>query len=691
MITTIAHHEIVVGMAGTFDVENYGDLLFPLIAGEALRRRDRRIRVWPFSVNRKSAPSWPFQVRSMEEMAASLPTLSAMLIGGGHIVRFDERYPVSVPVDVDMPVAYWLIPAIHAALAGKPVIWNAVAAQTDAPRVPWYDELVRQALVSSYFVGVRDIASRDHLAKLAPEASIELLPDTAFGLSRLWPLEEKSAEFANWRLSLGLEGRYGVIQANPAVGYHRSTIESLAKSMGVDLVILPVSWCHGDRAEEFPKLKGRVFLSREWLGPKLISEIIGRSEFVVASSLHACITAISYGVPGLRVPICSDRKFELLDAFSGIVRIDRKNAVAYLIDRGHGTEPRVTEYADQLDRYWDMVCEIVLQPQMEHCNLSRPLVLCSIAKAREIDGRVGIIRRLAVTLRKLIGHLTSKQRAVIRHRLFLLKAVGVSAFRWAIPTPSAPDAEMESTAEAPAAPRRSLERSAERILKLNRIEQVKIATEPYKWAFIDQLFSIEQAALLSASFPRDKFKRLKGSDGEKGYEYMSRSLIHMGASVPSYPEGLSPTWRALADELLSPEYRSALSRFTGEDLASALLEVNVLHYGPGSWLGPHLDLTEKMITHVLYFNETWDAENGGCLNILRSADQTDVVAEILPVVGNSVLLVRSNRSWHSVSPVVRDCRTSRCSVNVIFHLPGSVSTMWPPGTNPVLHDCAAAT
>lgn len=224
------------------------------------------------------------------------------------------------------------------------------------------------------------------------------------------------------------------------------------------------------------------------------------------------------------------------------------------------------------------------------------------------------------------------------------------------------------------------------MLDLHRIAQKKMETKPYQWAFIDQLFSAEDAAQLASSFPRDKFKKVAGYDGEKGYEYMSRSLIHMGATVPSHAEALSPAWRALANDLLSPEYRSSLKKITGKDLTKVPMEVNVIHYGPGAFLGPHVDLKAKMMTHVLYFNETWNQQHGGCINILRSSDPADVLTEVLPVVGNSVLLVRSNQSWHSVSRVVPECKTSRRSLNVIFHLPGSVSTMWPPRDNPVLQD-----
>jgi hypothetical protein len=217
------------------------------------------------------------------------------------------------------------------------------------------------------------------------------------------------------------------------------------------------------------------------------------------------------------------------------------------------------------------------------------------------------------------------------------------------------------------------------MLDLERIAAQKMEAAPYQWAFIDRLFSTADAARLADSFPQDKFKTVAGYDGEKGFEYLSRSLIHMGATVPSGVEGLSPAWRELAEELLSPEYRSALKRMSGRDLTATTLEVNVIQYGPGAFLGPHVDLWAKIMTHTLYFNTTWNAPQGGTINILRSSDPADIVIRVPPIAGSSVLLVRSRKSWHSVSRVADDCRVARRSINVIFHRPGSVSTMWPPG------------
>jgi len=84
--------------------------------------------------------------------------------------------------------------------------------------------------------------------------------------------------------------------------------------------------------------------------PQTDREIIARSELTVASSLHACITALSYGVPVARVPIAWGRnKFELLNEFEGIVPIDKREALSCLIQRGRQVEPQVRECADRLD------------------------------------------------------------------------------------------------------------------------------------------------------------------------------------------------------------------------------------------------------------------------------------------------------------------------------------------------------
>lgn len=404
---------IDVGIVGTFDIENYGDLLFPLIAQAALARREPRIRVLPFSVNHRSEPSWPFQVHSTADMLESVSSLSAMLIGGGQIVRFDKGYPVHVASEIDLPIAYWLVPAVLAATMGRPVIWNAVGAWADSPPAPWYDDLVRTVFSASYSIGVRDAASLEHLARLAPRADMRFLPDTAFGLSRLWPLEQESEGYRRWRQSLGIEGGYVVIQANHAISRYRSTIESVLKSDSMGrrrAVVLPICRCHGDRTEGFPAMQADLVPEPAWLAPQLITEIIRRSELVIASSLHACIAALSYGVPVARAPVSvppSDRKFELLQGFEGVASIEEPEALRRVAQRGRTIERQVLEHADRLDRHWDEIAQVAVEPNPRHRDRSMALMLGWTTRA------CGDIERMANRRR---GSLVARIAGAFRHR-----------------------------------------------------------------------------------------------------------------------------------------------------------------------------------------------------------------------------------------------------------------------------------
>jgi Rps23 Pro-64 3,4-dihydroxylase Tpa1-like proline 4-hydroxylase len=224
------------------------------------------------------------------------------------------------------------------------------------------------------------------------------------------------------------------------------------------------------------------------------------------------------------------------------------------------------------------------------------------------------------------------------------------------------------------------------MIDLDRILHQQLETNPYRWAVVDKLFSPSDAEALAATFPHDHFKRLSHYGGDKDSEYEARALVGMGEHGISRPETLSRAWQALANDFLSPAYRAALSSLTRTNLSDAVLEVNVFHYPPGGLLGPHPDLQDKIVTHVLYFNRSWNDEDGGCLTILRSSDPGDIARTVSPVVGNSAVLVRSDDSWHAVSPVVKNCRRSRRSLTATFYDPGSVSTMWPPGDSAPLHN-----
>jgi hypothetical protein len=80
-----------IGMCGTFDVQNYGDLLFPLIAQAELTRRLGPITLHRFSYFEKALPDWPYRVTSIAALPKVAEMLDGMIIGGGHLIRFDKQ------------------------------------------------------------------------------------------------------------------------------------------------------------------------------------------------------------------------------------------------------------------------------------------------------------------------------------------------------------------------------------------------------------------------------------------------------------------------------------------------------------------------------------------------------------------------------------------------------------------------
>src|SRR2546425_11656527 len=103
--------DLQIGLFGTFDVENYGDLLFPLIAEAELTARLGTVKLHPFSYHAKSPPDWPYTVPSLTELPRMAGNLDGVLIGGGFIVRFGKEtavgYGPPTPA-IHHPTGYWL-------------------------------------------------------------------------------------------------------------------------------------------------------------------------------------------------------------------------------------------------------------------------------------------------------------------------------------------------------------------------------------------------------------------------------------------------------------------------------------------------------------------------------------------------------------------------------------------------------
>ncbi|MEE1782943.1 2OG-Fe(II) oxygenase family protein [Streptomyces sp. SP17BM10] len=176
-------------------------------------------------------------------------------------------------------------------------------------------------------------------------------------------------------------------------------------------------------------------------------------------------------------------------------------------------------------------------------------------------------------------------------------------------------------------------------------------TAPYRWLATapGHLYDEDTAAELAATFPQDGYARLDatGAGRDKTYRNYSRPVLGPGHDAPA---DLPAPWRDLVADLAGEPYRRQVADLLDQPVAGAV-EIRLVRHADTDWLGPHTDRADKLFSHVLYFNPGWQAEWGGCLEILDGDDPAAVHDRVVPRLGASALLVRSERSWHQVGAV----------------------------------------
>jgi lipopolysaccharide transport system ATP-binding protein len=353
-----------IGICGTFDVDNYGDLLFPLLADRELTDRLGSVTIHPFSYHAKTPATWPYPVTSVADLPLYLRRLDGLLIGGGFIIRFDKDIaPEYRPPrdDIHHPTGYWLSPALLALQHNVPVLWNAPGMHCN--EVPaWGRSLVTTVAANSRYLAVRDELSRDVIAR-ETGVSAQVVPDTAFGIQRLLsPACCPSADFLKARREAGLSGRYVVIQSALA---EQPFAEFVARHQGafddVQFLALPIGPAMHESTGIIASALPNVARLKSWPRPLVLAELIARSEGVVGHSYHLFITALTSGVPIFTWQDLTAGKYSALDGMGAVHALPAASDLSphWLLSRlgRRATAPELREQERAVAHHWDTVAK----------------------------------------------------------------------------------------------------------------------------------------------------------------------------------------------------------------------------------------------------------------------------------------------------------------------------------------------
>jgi polysaccharide pyruvyl transferase WcaK-like protein len=372
-----------VAVWGTFDLDTFGDQLYPRITEDEIVRRlpGWMVRTYsPFGWERPCRMDGGFVAEPLGERDESrLTGLAAAadltLVGGGDIVHFDTdglagAYGVDPSTLARRSPGAWYVSGLGATLEQRhPVIWNAVG--VPAEPAPNHAELIRDALSRRRYIAVRDEVSARRLRDCGVEKDIAVVPDLGVLVHRLMRAEVQRPRVDYFRLM----GWYPVDRPALIVQADRSAVPlvkeiakvlrwALGELLMADIVLLETDPSHGDGefldllAEQLdPK---RTYRLPAGLPPEDVLAAIHGSIGTVATSYHATLASAMLG-----------RRWAVLDTSAAIKPLAElleqpdhyatsADELAEAIRVAFPKQPDPKRYSplrDQVDKHFDVVAE----------------------------------------------------------------------------------------------------------------------------------------------------------------------------------------------------------------------------------------------------------------------------------------------------------------------------------------------
>ncbi len=346
----------------TSDVENFGDVLYPILLEKILDEWCSTARLERFAFITGDAPLGAGYLNvSINNLFERNINSMPLIIGGGDIIRIDDltvashyrsyfsgfigrqkkaepilignnkgvRYYYTPPCEL-IDTAWFkrsLMPPCEFSFILSPDICpGASSVAYLSVGVPFdieykYCSFIRAAFDNSKYIYVRDYQSKEKLLKVGVEKGIVVAPDIAILVSRYFPKNRFYDLKSEILISIGLGGdeNYLCFQINKSeinnIHQIAQSLLTISRRYKLKIVLLPLGPCHGDDValqaifNLIPHNASIVKSNNIWHMLALISN----SSLFVGSSLHGNIVAYSYGIPHLFTPLDVDKITGVID------------------------------------------------------------------------------------------------------------------------------------------------------------------------------------------------------------------------------------------------------------------------------------------------------------------------------------------------------------------------------------------
>ncbi len=171
-------------------------------------------------------------------------------------------------------------------------------------------------------------------------------------------------------------------------------------------------------------------------------------------------------------------------------------------------------------------------------------------------------------------------------------------------------------------------------LRLDAFRATPLVREPFQHLIVPGFVGPQALSAINADYPN----------------------ISSTGSFPVDQVSFGPAFQSLLDELEGDDFRAAFEEKFQLDLEGRPTVTTVRGRCDARDGKIHTDSTSKIITVLIYMNESWE-NSGGRLRLLRSADNlNDIIVEVPPVAGTLLAFRRSDNSWHGHEPFAGERR-----------------------------------
>lgn len=305
---------MTIAQFGTFEVENYGDRLFPIVVEKELALRSPDLKLKLFSPLADQGLGVSSILDKGEEK------IDAIVVGGGDIISFSTDIAAIYNNDwkgsFSAHSACFALPGIYRQ-SGIPLIWNAPGIPADFNEDQAW--LVKLLADETDYLSVRDEISKERLKKAGVSKEIHVVPDTVLSLPKHFSKEGLRGSAEKVLSSFAMQiGQPIVIQVHPYyIQDHIAEITEMLSQVkqltSSPILLLPIGRCHNDHVvlEKIEQAgKGQFQLISKYLETLEVAAVIAHAKAFIGTSLHGAITAFAYGVPFLTYSCANLSKLE---------------------------------------------------------------------------------------------------------------------------------------------------------------------------------------------------------------------------------------------------------------------------------------------------------------------------------------------------------------------------------------------